>query len=45
MAGEVITPTPENPIPDVDEIKPGIPLPAWRDELIPPTEETSGGEK
>lgn len=27
-----ITPTPENPIPDVDEIKPGIPDPAWKDE-------------
>lgn len=27
-----ITPTPENPIPDVDEVKPGIPTPAWADE-------------
>lgn len=27
-----ITLTPENPIPDVDEIKPGIPSPAWPDE-------------
>lgn len=27
-----VTPTPENPIPDVDEIKPGIPTPAWPDE-------------
>ena len=27
-----ITPTPENPIPDVDDIKPGIPSPAWSDE-------------
>ena len=27
-----IIPTPENPIPDVDDIKPGIPSPAWPDE-------------
>lgn len=27
-----VTPTPENPIPDVDDIKPGIPSPAWADE-------------
>lgn len=33
MADERVVPTPENPIPDADEIKPGIPLPAWRDEL------------
>lgn len=32
MAEERVTPTPENPIPDVDEIKPGIPTPAWPDE-------------
>lgn len=32
MDDERITPTPENPIPDVDEIKPGIPDPAWSDE-------------
>lgn len=32
MADNIITPTPENPIPDVDEIKPGIPDPAWNDE-------------
>ena len=27
-----IIPTPENPIPDVDDIKPGIPTPAWPNE-------------
>lgn len=27
-----IIPTPENPIPDVDDIKPRIPSPAWSDE-------------
>lgn len=27
-----IIPTPENPIPDVDDIKPRIPFPAWSDE-------------
>lgn len=27
-----VTPTPENPIPDVDEIKPRIPSPAWSNE-------------
>ena len=32
MSEEQVTPTPENPIPDVDDIKPGIPTPAWVDE-------------
>ena len=44
MADEQVVPTPENPIPDVDEIKPRIPLPAWRDELITPTGFESGIE-
>lgn len=39
-----ITPTPENPIPDVDEIKPGIPLPAWRDQF-PQTSSSSQESK
>ena len=33
MADERIAPTPENPIPDVDEVKPRIPNPAWRDQF------------
>ena len=32
MSEEQVTPTPENPIPDVDDIKPMIPNPAWADE-------------
>ena len=41
MSEEQVTPTPENPIPDVDDIKPMIPNPAWADENEVPVASSS----